>query len=151
MHFLIDLYNWVYDLVTNRLTSARAGYLDRLDAAVTTRAAASGALSDAVWTNVKAGYLDMAISAVPSGIVGVQTGYVSSGSPSSGATEDTQYIDTTITAVANVNKCLVIVQVAAGSSSSNFTARLTSTTNVRVSCASASATMRARFYVVEFQ
>jgi hypothetical protein len=36
--------------------------LGRIDAAVTTRAAASTALSNATWTDVKAGYLDAAVS-----------------------------------------------------------------------------------------
>lgn len=44
--------------LTSRLTSDRAGYLDRLDAAITTRAAASTALSSATWTAARAGYLD---------------------------------------------------------------------------------------------
>lgn len=41
----------------SRLTSARAGYLDKLNLS-------GKALDDAMWTNAKAGYLDMAISAV---------------------------------------------------------------------------------------
>jgi hypothetical protein len=43
-------------------TNARAAKLDNLDAAVTTRAAAATALSNATWTNAKAGYLDMPLS-----------------------------------------------------------------------------------------
>jgi hypothetical protein len=42
----------------DRLTATRAGYLDRLDAAVTTRAAASTALTNTTWTDTRAGYLD---------------------------------------------------------------------------------------------
>ena len=38
--------------------STRAGYVDRLDAAVSTRAPASTALSTATWTATRAGYLD---------------------------------------------------------------------------------------------
>lgn len=48
----------------DRLTSTRAANLDNLDAAISTRAAASTALSTATWTATKAGYLDMAISGV---------------------------------------------------------------------------------------
>lgn len=47
----------------DRLTATRAGYLDNLDAAVTTRAAASTALSTATWTSTRAGYLDNLSSA----------------------------------------------------------------------------------------
>lgn len=43
-------------------TQARATMLDNLDATVTSRAPAATALSTAVWTDVKAGYLDVAIS-----------------------------------------------------------------------------------------
>lgn len=46
----------------DRLTSTRAGYLDNLDAAISTRAAASSALSTATWTSTKAGYLDAAVT-----------------------------------------------------------------------------------------
>lgn len=42
----------------DRLTATRAGYLDNLDAAVTTRAPSSTALSSATWTSARAGYLD---------------------------------------------------------------------------------------------
>lgn len=44
--------------LTGRLTSIRAGLIDNLDAAMSTRAAASTALSTAQWTNARAGYLD---------------------------------------------------------------------------------------------
>lgn len=50
--------------LTGRLTSTRAGYLDNLDAAMSTRAPASTALSSATWTGTKAGYLDAPISGV---------------------------------------------------------------------------------------
>lgn len=42
----------------DRLTATRAGYLDNLDAAVTTRAPSATALSSATWTSARAGYLD---------------------------------------------------------------------------------------------
>lgn len=44
--------------LTGRLTSTRAGLLDNLDAAVTTRAPSSTALSTAQWTNGRAALLD---------------------------------------------------------------------------------------------
>jgi hypothetical protein len=43
------------EMLTNRLTAARAAFLD---AAISTRAAAATALSTAQWTNTRAGYLD---------------------------------------------------------------------------------------------
>jgi len=42
----------------DRLTATRAANLDKLDANITTRAAASTALSKAVWTDARAGKLD---------------------------------------------------------------------------------------------
>jgi hypothetical protein len=46
--------------LVDRLTSTRATNLDNLDAAVSTRSAASTALSNVVWTDVRAGKLDTA-------------------------------------------------------------------------------------------
>lgn len=43
----------------DRLTATRAANLDKLDANVSTRAAASTALSNAVWTDARAGKLDL--------------------------------------------------------------------------------------------
>lgn len=44
----------IYDHLTTYLSSTRAAKIDNLDAAVTTRAAASTALSNATWTNALA-------------------------------------------------------------------------------------------------
>lgn len=52
----------IYDYLTTYLSSTRCAKIDNLDAAVTTRAAASTALSNAMWTDAKAGYLDGALS-----------------------------------------------------------------------------------------
>lgn len=46
--------------LVDRLTSGRAANLDNLNATVSSRAAASTALSNAVWTDVRAGKLDTA-------------------------------------------------------------------------------------------
>jgi hypothetical protein len=43
------------EMLTNRLTAARAAFLD---VAISSRAAAATALSNAQWTNTRAGYLD---------------------------------------------------------------------------------------------
>ena len=64
-----------YGLVTAPPTSAEirseldtnSAKLANLDAAITTRAPAATALSNAVWTNGKAGYLDAAISSIVAG------------------------------------------------------------------------------------
>lgn len=43
----------------DRLTATRAANLDKLDANITTRAAAATALTNAVWTDARAGKLDL--------------------------------------------------------------------------------------------
>lgn len=54
----------VYDHLTTYLSSTRCAKIDNLDAAISSRAAASTALSSGTWTDTKAGYIDMAISGV---------------------------------------------------------------------------------------
>lgn len=54
-----NIENDTYTYLTTNLTTTRAGYLD---AAITSRAPASTALSTATWTGTMAGYLDAAIS-----------------------------------------------------------------------------------------
>lgn len=44
--------------LTGRLTSTRAGLLDNLDVATSTRAPSATALTSATWTNTRAGFLD---------------------------------------------------------------------------------------------
>jgi len=92
----------------DRLTSARAAKIDNLDAAVTTRAAASTALSNAVWTDARAGKLDNAaqntdpylaapIELVPSNpAASLDTGYnylARVAGLASGSTSSTSYVD----------------------------------------------------------
>jgi len=126
----------------DRLTATRAGYLDRLDATISSRT------SSAVWTGTKAGYLDASISSrLSSAVASIQTGYVS-GSGTTGSGEDTRYIDTTISAV-STSKSVVIWQTATDEGFVMTTARLTSTTNVRCS-ARTSNSVHGRFYVVEY-
>lgn len=55
------------DALYGRLTQARADNLDKLDANLSTRAPLATALSNAIWTNNKAGYLDMPVSGVAPG------------------------------------------------------------------------------------
>ena len=48
----------------DRLTSARASNLDNLNTTISSRAAASTALSTATWTNTRAGYLDASLNTI---------------------------------------------------------------------------------------
>lgn len=100
------------------------------------------------------------------GVEAVQTGYTSGGSLSSGAGEDTRYRDITISAVADITKCVVSF-VGGGGSSDTAAAyktdhtsggvsflcfpRLTSTTNLRLSSAIAVTNMLGRWTVVEYK
>lgn len=133
--------------LTDRLTSARATNLDNADVPTSTRAPSSTALSNVTWTDALAAILGNTIqTTILSG--NVQTGYVS-GAGTSGTGEDTTYIDVTITAVAAIAKCKVEVMGAGGGNQSvnNLTARLTSTTNLRISSVSSGA-INARWYVI---
>lgn len=73
--------------LVDRLTSTRATNLDNLDAAISTCAPGSTALSDAVWTDARAGKLDTAaleanplLSApIVSGLVPATPGHISTG------------------------------------------------------------------------
>jgi hypothetical protein len=104
------------------------------------------------------------------GIKSVQTGYVSTSTISASTSEDENYVDVTITAVADYQKCLCIFQGGmAGSTggvsdgqamakgdtsySHEVTARLTSTTNLRLSSTMVVNTnkyLAGRWYVVEY-
>lgn len=66
----------VYDYLTTNLAAVRAAKIDNLDAAMTTRAAASTALSTAQWTNTRAGYLDNIATASPIDRVPIANGLV---------------------------------------------------------------------------
>lgn len=94
----------------DRLTSTRAGNLDNLDAAITTRAPSATALSSATWTGTKAGYLDAAISSrLDAAVVSAQSGKVDTNTLSAGTADEFRYVDVTLSAVASVAKCLVVV------------------------------------------
>lgn len=65
----------------DRLTADRAGYLDRLDATVSSRAPASTALSSATWTGPRAAKLDeIGIKSIQRGTIVVSAGGTSTGS-----------------------------------------------------------------------
>ena len=146
-------------VLADRLTSTRAANLDRLDANVSTRAAAATALSNAVWTDARAGKLD--IASLGLSIKSVQSGYTSATVAEGVAnTEDDGYINIAIASV-NTSKSVVFVNGGCGGSVSQsvtygsakiIMGRLTSATNLRVSCPSAIGTDRitVRWYVAEF-
>jgi hypothetical protein len=144
--------------LTDRLTSARAGYLDNLNTNLAVLPApASTALSTATWTGTKAGYLDAAISSVAtSSIVSVQTGWVNAArTGASAGTEDASYWEVTISTVV-VAKCLALVIDGYDSDVPGtrvMTARVTSTTNLRASSAVSvgSNVHKFRWYVIEFR
>ncbi len=137
----------------SRLTSARAGYLDKLNV--------SGSVANgADWTATRAGYLDLLnAGGVVGSVKSIQTGY-STTAPSTGSGEDTRYVDITISTVAAA-KCVVIIQSAGMHRLSDvdggyvsvptaFTGRVTSSTNLRVSRATINDTSFSfRYYVIE--
>jgi hypothetical protein len=142
--------------LTDRLSSGRATALDNLDAAITTRAAASTALSNATWTNTKAGYLDAAISSIAAGAIqSIQTGFANQVMVAVSSGEDLRYIDITISAVAATNKCFVFLQAPWTNEDSTgwyVYGRLTSTTNLRCgSPVSGYVRMSGRWWVIEFK
>lgn len=94
-------------------TNTRAGKLDSLDAAITSRAPASTALSNATWTDAKANYLDAAISTISSPVRSIQTGTVDTTTTTNGTAPEANYIDVTISSV-TVSKCFVVANIGAG-------------------------------------
>jgi hypothetical protein len=108
----------------DRLTADRASRLDEI-------------------TSTRMARLDAAISSVR-GIKSIQTGFFSTSSLSEGSGEDNRYVDTTISAVVVANcQCYL------GVNGHVYTARLTSTTNVRVSAWATPPQMVVRWWVIE--
>lgn len=106
----------------DRLTATRAANLDKLDADISTRAAASTALSNAVWTNTRAGRLDASVL-VNGAIKSIHTGWVAQDvtyGTTTKSTEDAAYLDIAIPAV-NVGKSIVLFVGAGGASVSSVT------------------------------
>lgn len=160
---------------TAHATPARLASLDNLDTNIASRAPAATALSSTVWTGTKAGYLDAAISSVAGAIKSIQSGKVDTSTLSSGSDDELKYLNVTLTAVTTA-KCLVLLQVFAGSSPSpadalpmarqaSFTAPasgynvaparayLTSTTNLRIytGLTASYVALSGRWWVVEFK
>ena len=141
--------------LTDRLTATRAANLDNLNAAITTTAPASTALSTVTWTNALATLLG---NTIQTSIVNtIQTGYTQgAGTFGASGTEDDKYIDVTITAV-TLAKSLVYVVGSGYIASAGYTpalARLTSTTNLRIHTPVGGLDangLKARWTVVEFK
>ena len=131
-----------------RLTATRATNLDNLDAAVSTRAAASTALSTATWTGARAANLDTIPSLLTSAIKSIQQISLSLASVSSASA--------TITSV-NTAKAIVVPAGAWLSGGTSITAadtavmlNMTSATNVTATRGTSNGTLAVRFFVVEF-
>jgi deoxyxylulose-5-phosphate synthase len=126
-----------------------------LDAAITTRAAASTALSTATWTSTLATKLGNTIETTV--IKSIQTGFVNgSTGAATGSGETTRYRDVTVTSVTTA-KCAVLVAGQVGESDgvtyngNPTTAYLTSTTNLRVCSPTSANNFKVRWTVIEFK
>jgi len=128
-----------------RLTSTRATNLDYLDAAVTSRAAASTALSSATWTSTRAGYidrLDAAISTIPTSPINlIQRGQTD---------PTTTTTDVTITAVDMAKTVIHLLTDSGLGFTSGAAVYLTSTTNLRIIVGNAGGTSVVSWEVVEY-
>jgi hypothetical protein len=92
----------IYTYLTTHLGSTRAAKIDNLDATVSSRAAASTALSSATWTNTKAGYIDAAITGRLGSIKAIYRGTIALSGTSSSATA-------TITAVVTEKSVIMLL------------------------------------------
>lgn len=92
----------IYDYLTTHLSSTRAAKIDNLDAAMSTRAPASTALSTATWTGTKAGYLDAGISTRLGGIKSIQTGQITIQSTDGSASATIAAVNTAKTILLNL-------------------------------------------------
>lgn len=136
----------VKDHLLTYWTAVRAAKIDNLDAAISTRAAASTAVSNADYTAGKAVFLDSAISGRLGSIKAIYTGEIH---VSAGLTSNTA----TITAVvAGRSICLLNGVRGAGANyyDSIFTVRLTSTTVITATRAGTSGDHEVGYTVVEF-
>lgn len=136
----------------DRLTATRAGYLDNLtnlDAAVTSRAAASTALSTATWTGTLAanlGTISSGATAFTGIVASIQYGSISVTGTNTSATA-------TITSV-NTNKAALIYLGSLAANSNGYaTITLTNATTITAyrSSPADNGTTTVRFCVVEFK
>ena len=126
--------------VASRLTAARATGLDTTAANTTTLAARL--------TDARAGYLDRLNTGVYASVKSIQSGSINA-SPATGTGIDIRYVNITISAVASVDKAVVIGNGGHGDIATTW--RLTSSTNLRASTPGATVTtISGAWTVVEF-
>jgi hypothetical protein len=111
-------------------TDAKAGYLD---VAASTRAPSSTALTNATWTDAKAGYLDAAISSRMAGIKGIQRGTVTIASNQTTGTATITSVDPAKTELRTLGASSVV----AGESGARSRIALTNATTITATRASA--------------
>jgi hypothetical protein len=141
----INKLNSIIGLLTTNWTAARAAKLDYLDAAISSRAPASTAVSNADYTSTRAALLDGIIQT--SVIKSIQTGMTSSSTWTAGGSL-AYYRDFTIASV-NPAKCLVICQ-STDDASTACSGYITSPTNLRLERKTITSS-QFRWYVVEFK
>lgn len=135
----------------DRLTATRAGYLDRIDATVSSRAPASTALDSSVWTGTKAGYLDAAVTSRLGSIKAIYKGTISV--TTSGSSPTAGGGTATITAVVDAKTLIFNLGVNDGQNSTPWCrVELTNTTTVTayVKANSTAGTFTVGYMVVEF-
>lgn len=130
MGFLGGLPAKLATLITN-MTTLLGRVTSSVDVNVSTRAPASTALSNATWTNTKAGYLDMAIS----GVARIKSIQHVSSTQSAGTDPSGVYLTITIAPV-TTSKTVVIFNGVSGSNANTWGTpclRLTSSTQLSFS------------------
>ena len=149
----------VIDHLTTHLSSTRAAKIDQLDAAISSRAAASTALSTATWTSARAGYLDQINTGLTKVVKSIQTGFVTFEATTNGSGEIKRSADVTVSGV-TIARCVILLEGGAYNSDPGLglptyqnpcTAYLSSTTNLKIgSPSSDSRFFRVRWTIVEF-
>lgn len=84
----------IYDYLVANLSTTRTAKIDNLDAAISTRAAASTALTNATWTDAKAGFIDGAISGRLGSIKAIYTGNITIANGASSGTATITAVNT---------------------------------------------------------
>ena len=107
----------VIDYLNTNMSTARTAKIDNLDAAISTRAPSSTALSTATWDATKAGYLDMAVS----GVARIKSIQHINSTQSAGNDPAGVYATITINSV-SVSKTIVIFNGVSGSNSTTWSA-----------------------------
>jgi len=141
----------IINYLNTNLAAARTARIENLDAVISSRAAAATAVSSADYTAARAVLIDRLSTGVPGTVKSIQTGYLAPAAAAGGAGEDIYFRDVTITSVV-VAKSIATFQAARDGAGVYLieTARLTSTTNVRLASINGSSTVGGRWTVVEY-